>query len=114
MCCLGNGTTVCNSAVTESGDYKHIAHIANCGKITWYVNPSSYVPGPDLLKIEHVADAIRSNWENWLDSMPEFERLYRLYNMVPLNVYLSVSGSDLETWQKINYLKNVVFQESAF
>ena len=35
---LGNGATVCNKAVEENGDYKKIAHIAECGKITWYVN----------------------------------------------------------------------------
>ncbi len=39
MCCLGNGITVCNKAVEENGDYKSVAHIAECGKITWYVNP---------------------------------------------------------------------------
>lgn len=114
MRCLGNGTTVCNKAVEENGDYKIIAHIAECGKITWYVNPGSYVPGDDLLKIEHVADTSRANWEKWLDNMPEFERLYRLYNMVPLNVYLYVSSSEMETWQKIEYLKNVVYQKSTF
>ena len=32
MGCLGNGITVCNSAVEESGDYKHIAHISDSGK----------------------------------------------------------------------------------
>ena len=30
--CLGNGTTVCNKAVTENGDYKKIAHISEGGK----------------------------------------------------------------------------------
>lgn len=114
MGCLGNGTTVCNSAVMENGDYKYIAHIANCGKITWYVNPSTYVPGPDLLKIEHVADTSRVNWENWLNSLPESKRLYELYDMVPLNAYLYVSNSDMTTEQKIEYLKNVVYQKSTF
>lgn len=32
MCCLGNGVTVCNKAVMEYGDYKHIAHISDSGK----------------------------------------------------------------------------------
>lgn len=114
MCCQGNGLTVYNKAVSENGDYKQIAHIANCGKITWYVNPTTYVPGADLLRIEHTANTARANWEKWLDNMPEFERLYRLYNMVPVDVYLYVSGSDLETWQKIEYLKNVVYQKSTF
>lgn len=114
MCCLGNGITVCNKAVEENGDYKTVAHIANCGKITWYVNPCSYIPGSDLLRIEHAADTSRANWEKWLDSMPESERLYKLYDMVPLNVYLYVSGSDMETWQKIEYLKSAVYQKSTF
>ena len=35
--CLGNGVTVCNSAVMEDGDFKMVAHISNEGKITWYV-----------------------------------------------------------------------------
>lgn len=114
MCCQDNGLAVYNKAVSENGDYKQIAHIANCGKITWYVNPSTYVPRSDLLRIEHTADTARANWEKWLDNMPEFERLYRLYNMVPIDVYLYVSGLDLETWQKIEYLKNVVYQKSMF
>lgn len=114
MCCQGNGLTVYNKAVSENGDYKQIAHIANCGKITWYVNPAAYIPGSDLLRIEHTADTARANWEKWLDNMPEFERLCRLYNMVPIDVYLYVSGLDLETWQKIEYLKNVVYQKSTF
>lgn len=61
--CLGNGVTVCNKAVKENGDYKIIAHIAECGKITWYVNPSTYVPGDALLRIEHCADVQREEWE---------------------------------------------------
>lgn len=113
MCCQGNGLAVYNKAVSDNGDYKQIAHIANCGKITWYVNPGT-VPGADLLRIEHCADTARANWEKWLDNMPEFERLYRLYNMVPVDVYLYVSGLDLETCQKIEYLKNVVYQKSTF
>lgn len=32
--CLGNGVTVCNSAVMEGGDFKMVAHISNEGKIT--------------------------------------------------------------------------------
>ena len=39
--CLGNGVTVCNSAVMEDGDFKMVAHISNEGKITWYVGEDS-------------------------------------------------------------------------
>ena len=30
--CLGNGVTVCNSAVMEDGDFKKVAHISGLGK----------------------------------------------------------------------------------
>ena len=87
MGCLGNGITVCNKAVEENGDYKTIAHIANCGKITWYAN-SADIPGSALLRIEHDADAMRENWEKWLDSMPESQQYEKLLDCVPVNVML--------------------------
>ena len=45
--CLGNGVTVCNSAVMEDGDFKMVAHISNEGKITWYVG-EDYPPAACL------------------------------------------------------------------
>ena len=54
LCLLGNGITVCNKAEMEYGDYKTIAHIAECGKITWYINPTN-IPSEDLVKIEQSA-----------------------------------------------------------
>ena len=57
---LGNGCTVCNSAVQVNGDYKRIAHISPAGNITWYV-PVTSIPGDALLKIEHTAHAHESN-----------------------------------------------------
>lgn len=47
--CLGNGVTVCNSAVMEDGDFKMVAHISNEGKITWYVG-EDYPPADALRK----------------------------------------------------------------
>lgn len=77
MGCLGNGITVCNKAIEENGDYKTIAHIADCGKITWYVNPASYVPGAELQKIEHAANIQGGKWEKWFSSLPESARRRR-------------------------------------
>ena len=54
MGCLGNGITVCNSAVENNGDYKHIAHISDNGKIALYV-PKSYIPVEDMQRIERTA-----------------------------------------------------------
>ena len=113
-CCLGNGTTICNKAVMEHGDYKHIAHIAECGKITWYVNPSTYVPGDALLRIEHDVDAMHVNFEKWLGSMPKIMQYEKLVDMVPLNIFLYVSNLGGGIERKIEYLKNVIYQKSTF
>ncbi len=62
-CCLGNGTTVCNKAVTENGDYKTIAHISNGGTIRWYIkNPEGYVPEKDVQTIKGWADSAREKF----------------------------------------------------
>lgn len=66
MCCLGNGTTVCNKAVEEHGDYKRIAHISPAGNITWYVKPES-IPGDALLKIERIAEGYEERARTDLD-----------------------------------------------
>ena len=112
--CLGNGITVCNKSVEENGAYKTIAHIAECGKITWYVNPVSCVPGGDLLKIEHFADVQREKWEKWLDSMPELKRYEKLLETVPADIMLYAMNLNGEPWQKINYLKQVCYEKSYF
>ena len=52
--CLGNGTTVCNKAVIEHGDYKKIAHISEHGVIKLYVS-ESYIPDDAMQKIKNVA-----------------------------------------------------------
>lgn len=64
---LGNGATVCNKAVAKSGDYMQVAHISPAGNIKYYV-PVETIPGADLLKIEHCAAAMESNFIKWLDA----------------------------------------------
>lgn len=114
MCCLGNGVTVCNQAVQEDGSYKIIAHIANCGKITWHVNPCTYVPGADLMKIEHAADVQRIDWENWLDSMPEAKQYEKLLETVPHVVFMHVLRMPGDMADKIAYLKQVCYEKAYF
>ena len=85
MGCLGNGTTVCNKAVEEHGDYKHIAHISPAGKITWYVKPD-YVPGADLLKIERIAEGYEQKARADLDrsfSANPAGTYYRMLDRLP-------------------------------
>ena len=111
MCCLGNGTTVCNKAVEENGDYKIIAHIADCGKITWYVKPG-YVPEADLAKIKHAADVDRVNWENWLHSMPEIKQYEYLLDNVPWVDASRVMRSNAELWQKCHELEQAYYNNA--
>lgn len=52
---LGNGATVCNSAVYEHGDYKHIAHISPAGNIKLYV-AADYIPEEAMQEIKATAE----------------------------------------------------------
>lgn len=112
--CFGNGVSVCNKAVMDGGDYKKIAHIAKCGKITWYVNPASYVPGDSLIKIEHCANVQHEEWEKWLTSMSKSMQYEKLLDAVPDNVMLYVCNLDGDVDRKIEYLKNVCYEKSYF
>lgn len=111
MGCLGNGITVCNKAVMEHGDYKYIAHIRETGKIKWYVNPSSYVPGDALLKIEHTANVQAEKWEKWFSTMSEIKQYEFLIDRIPLNDFLEiVNRKDLSLWQKIQIAKQAYYK----
>ncbi len=63
---LGNGATVCNSAVMEHGDYKTIAHISNAGNIKFYVD-EDYIPDSEMAKIQKTAEEHRQKMLEILD-----------------------------------------------
>ena len=106
---LGNGITVCNKAVTENGDYKKIAHIAECGKIHWYVCLDQYVPGNELLKIEHAANVQSERWNKWLMSIPMMQQYAYLLNRVPHADFMHIMRMDSSIWDKIQYLKQAYY-----
>lgn len=81
--CLGNGVTVCNSAVMENGDFKMVAHISNEGKITWYVG-EDYPPADALASIRACAEQERAKYETWLNGLsPAARREYQLERLPP-------------------------------
>lgn len=85
--CLGNGVTVCNSAVMENGDFKMVAHISNDGKITWYVS-EDYPPADALASIRACAEQEQAKHQAWLDSLsPAARREYELEHL-PLPEFL--------------------------
>ena len=75
--CLGNGVTVCNSAVMENGDFKMVAHISDEGKITWYVG-EDYPPADALASIRACAEQERVKHEAWLNGLSPAARRERL------------------------------------
>lgn len=110
MGCFGNGITVCNKAVEENGDYKQIAHIAECGKIKWYINPvSTYVPGPELLKIEHAASVQSAKWEEWLSSHSEIWQYGYFLDRVPHAAFMQACKMSGELREKFQYLKKAYY-----
>ena len=85
--CLGNGVTVCNSAVMENGDFKMVAHISVEGKITWYVS-EDYPPADALDRIRACAEQERAKHQAWLDSLSPAARREYDFEHLPLPEFL--------------------------
>ena len=94
MCCLGNGTTLCNKAVYENRDYKTIGHISNAGNIKLYVKPD-YIPLKDMERIQNAAANARNDFLVRLDA----EIRYR-----PLVIYERMLDT-LTTSEFLDFLK---------
>lgn len=85
--CLGNGTTVCNKAVIENGDYKTIAHISEGGRISWYIkNPESYVPEKDMETIKQWSKDARNKFMSYWDVLPDIRKYEIILDSVPFTV----------------------------
>ena len=81
--CLGNGTTVCNKAVMENGDYKVIAHISNGGRIKWYIkNPQEYVPAADMQIIQGWADSAKQKFMEEWNRLPDIKKYARILDRI--------------------------------
>ena len=77
--CFGNGTTVCNMAVMENGDYKTIAHISAGGRIKWYIkNPESYVPEDSMKIIQGWADDANKKFLADWDRLPDLRKYEKM------------------------------------
>ena len=79
--CFGNGTTVCNKAVTENGDYKKIAHISEGGNIQLYV-ADSYIPTAEMEKIKAMANREKAEFEKRFESLPDIEQYGKILDRV--------------------------------
>lgn len=88
-CCLGNGTTVCNKAVMEYGDYKTIAHISECGRISWRIeNPEQYVPAQDMETIKKWSRSAHQNFLKIWCALSDIRKYEIMLDEIPYVVLL--------------------------
>lgn len=108
MGCLGNGITVCNSAVESNGEYKHIAHISNNGIIKLYVS-EKYIPVEDMRRIEQVAADSRKTFLTEWNKQPDIKKYEKLLDMCSLSdktcVFTDVQFGLLPLAEKVKRLE---------
>lgn len=105
MGCFGNGTTVCNKAVENFGDYLQVAHISDSGKIYWYV-PVSAIPKDALLKIQNYANKQKEKFWNHFKKWPITTQYGYLLDRVKVSTMLEVFRmTDKTLPEKVEYLK---------
>ena len=105
MGCLGNGITVCNSAVEEHGDYKRIAHISNNGKIKLYVS-ESYIPVEDMRRIEQAAAEQRKTFLTEWNKQSDIKKYEKLLDMLYLSDLTEIiDNRELSLAEKVKRLE---------
>ena len=105
MGCLGNGITVCNSAVEEGGDYKHIAHISDNGKIKLYVS-ESYIPVEDMQKIEQAAAEQRKTFLNEWNKQSDIRKYEKLLDMCSHSDFMEIAcNKEITLAEKVKRLE---------
>ena len=92
MGCLGNGITVCNSAVMDHGDYKHIAHISDNGKIKLYVS-ENYIPVEDMRRIERTATEQRKTFLTEWNKQSDIKKYEKLLDMCSYSDFIGIAGN---------------------
>lgn len=109
MVCLGNGTTVCNKAVMEHGDFKMVAHIQPFGKIKLYV-PVDYIPSDAMEKIKETADRDRRDYIKRWNSLPVWQRYEKVMDRLPLTNFLEIVGNNgMTIEEKVNKAEKILY-----
>lgn len=113
MCCMGNGTTVSNKAVTEHGDYKQIAHISEHGHIKLYVS-ENYIPEDAMKKIKKVAEADKQKFLKEWNKKSYLEKWGYMMDIPTIGCgYNAVSMADKEN-KHLSMEKRVELMEKTF
>lgn len=106
--CLGNGTTVCNKAVEENGDYKVIAHISNAGNIRWRVK-ESYVPTEDMRRIEEMAARDKANFQKEFEKFPMRTQYARIMDAVPYDKFMEFVDDKRPLEEKLQTMREYYY-----
>lgn len=108
MCCLGNGTTVCNKAVKEHGDYKTIAHISEGGNIRLYVT-ESYIPAAEMEKIKAMAYREKAEYIKRFESLPEVKQYGKIIDKVPHQKFMEFVGDKRPLAEKLPAMREYFY-----
>lgn len=106
--CFGNGTTICNKAVTENGDYKIIAHISAGGNIQLYV-PESYIPAAEMEKIRAMANREKAEFMQRFESLPEVEQYGKILDRVQHQKFMEFVGDKRPLVEKLPAMREYYY-----
>ena len=106
--CLGNGITVCNRAVTEHGDYKHIAHISNGGNIKLYVS-EGYIPVEDMEKIRKAAEEEKQKFQADFLKRDIYSQYGEILDNIKIDDFLKATKDKRPLEEKIIDLRELYF-----
>ena len=109
MGCLGNGTTVCNSAVMENGDYKTIAHISPAGNITFYVD-ESYIPAEDMTKIRNISKSDAEKFRHDFEMRDELTQYSRILDSFTTSMFLEAINDKRPLSEKLPELREKYYK----
>lgn len=106
--CLGNGTTVCNKAVTENGDYKKIAHISEGGNIRLYV-AESYIPTEAMENIKAMANRDKAEYMKRFESLAEAEQYGKILDRVQHQKFMEFVGDKRPLKEKLPSMREYYY-----
>ena len=106
---LGNGTTICNSAVMENGDYKTIAHISPAGNITFYVD-ESYIPAEDMTKIRNISKSDAEKFRHDFEMRDELTQYSRILDSFTTSMFLEATNDKRPLSEKLPELREKYYK----
>lgn len=106
--CLGNGITVCNRAVEQNGEYKHIAHISNGGNIKLYVS-ESYIPVEAMEKIRQIAEEEKRKFQADFLKRDIYSQYEKILDNISTDDFLKATRDKRPLEEKIIDLRELYF-----